>query len=155
MRTKLLVLTIVMVGSAALLLARAQAPAKTPVPDWKAFHAPAEIKVREAVEGAPAGWAVAADEAPHILAGITFYDGPPSEMASLVYDSEKKAGQRLVLTWSFDPDAPRGSWIRCRYAGTNAVLDQQLPKGVSGARVTLDTQVHVDGYEQILSIELR
>ncbi len=61
----------------------------------------------------------------------------------------------MLLTWVLDPDTPRGSWIRCRYAGTNAVLDQQLAKGVSAARVTFDTQVHMDGYEQIMSIELR
>jgi len=156
MKTNALVLGfILLTGAAGCLLFHAQAPAKPSVQAWKRLMPPPSIAVKEEVRGAPSGWTVESEDAPHILAGITFYDGLPADMGSLVYDSQKKMGTKLVLTWVLDPDTPRGSWIRCHYAGTNLVLDQQLPKGISAARVVLDTQTHVDGYEQILSIELR
>ncbi len=90
-----------------------------------------------------------------MFCAVTFYDGPPADMASLVYDSEVKKGPRLVLTWTFDPHAPKGICLRCRYSGTAAVLDRELPKGTTGARVVLDTTEHMDGYDRIVSIELR
>ena len=156
MKTKAwIVASLTVLCGMAVLVARAQSTAKGAPPAWKPFTPPPSVTIQEEVKSPPAGWTVARDDAPHILAGITFFDGPPAEMGALKYNTEKKVGSKLVLTWILDPETPRGSWIRCHYAGTNAVLDQQLPRGASAARVTLDTESHVDGYEQIVSIELK
>jgi hypothetical protein len=122
---------------------------------WTVFEPPASIAVDQKVKNAPEGWTVAYDDRPAILAGVTFYDGPPEEMASLVYDRQKTVGRKWIATWVFDPDAPKGTWVEFHFAGTSAMLRKELPKGVSAGEVTCDRDEHVDGYEKILTIRIR
>ena len=62
------------------------------------------------------------DDAPHQLAGLTFYDGPPQEKASLVYDNITKAAGKQVAKWTFAPQQQRAIWIACSYSGTSILL---------------------------------
>ena len=107
------------------------------------------------MKAAPEGWTVAYDKSPTVLAGITFYDGPPEDMASLMYDKQATAGRKWKATWMFDPDAPKGIWVEFHYSGTMALLRKQLPVGITAAEVTFDRDLHIDGYEKIETIKIR
>src|SRR5260370_2781942 len=50
-------------------------------------YCPASISVKQAIEKAPEGWTAGQDKTPHNLPGLTFYDGPPEQESSLVYNN--------------------------------------------------------------------
>lgn len=122
---------------------------------WQNLELPAPLTVEQTVKNAPGGWTVAYEDRPCVLAGVTFYAGPPEKMASLVYDTQKTVGRKWVATWVFDPEEPGGTWVEFHFAGTTAMLRNRLPAGVSAAEVTCDRDQHIDGYEQLLSIRIR
>lgn len=86
---------------------------------------------------APPGWSAADDGSPHRLAGVTFFDGPPADLASLKYDDEASAEKEWTGIWHFEPN-PRGFWITCTYSGTSIVLSRRLPAEVKVCRVTYE-----------------
>lgn len=92
------------------------------------------------------------DDTPHNLAGITFYDGPPSEKASLVYDKITKAKGEETAIWSFDPNNERQMWIACRYAGTAIELAQTLPRNTTTCSVVYSSQEQIAGLPAIKKI---
>lgn len=124
-------LTLGVIGSGLLfgVVAAADQPASCPV----------TIDVHEEVATLPAGWSATYDNAPHRLAGITFYDGPPKENASLVYDDLAKSAGKRIARCHFAPTAGRPTWIACRYSATAVVLTKALPATVSGCTVTYDS----------------
>jgi len=66
------------------------------------------------------------------LRSVTFYDGHPSEKASLAPDRSEK---NLNL-WDFSYDnRPRSYWIGCHYGGTNVMLIGELPRAVKMCEV--------------------
>ncbi len=107
---------------------------------------PAKIDVHQQLATSVSGWTPIADDSPHQLAGITFFDGPPKEKASLVYDDIKKAGGKQIATWTFSPDSSRQTWIACSYSGTSLQLTKALPAGTRSCVVTYDPR------EQIASL---
>jgi hypothetical protein len=113
---------------------------------------PATITTRQQLTSQVAGWTPTTDDTPHNLAGITFYDGPPSEKASLVYDKITRGRGEQTATWSFDPNGERHTWIACRYAGTSIQLTRQLPPHTTMCTVVYDTQQHLDGEPVIKNI---
>lgn len=92
------------------------------------------------------------DDTPHNLAGITFYDGPPAENASLVYDKITRGKGEQTATWSFDPKNERQTWIVCRYAGTAIELARTLPRPTTMCSVVYDTQQAIAGMPVIKKI---
>jgi hypothetical protein len=89
---------------------------------------PAAITARQAAT-APAGWEVSYDKTANNLAAVTFFDGPPAEQASLVYDEQTSRAGETRAVWRFTGGG-KGIWIFCAYDGTRAVLSRRLPAAV-------------------------
>lgn len=106
---------------------------------------PATISARQQLATPVAGWTAIEDDTPHNLAGITFYDGPPSDKASLVYDRITHGKTEQVATWSFAPQKDRPIWLACGYAGTSIQLTKTLPATITTCAVTYDPQQTIDG----------
>ncbi len=85
------------------------------------------------------------DDAPHQLAALTFYDGPPQEKASLVYDDITKAAGKQFAKWTFAPHPERAIWITCSYSGTSILLARALTPGISSCTVTYDARQQIAG----------
>lgn len=117
---------------------------------------PTSIAVRQNIAGVPQGWTSAVDSnARTELASVTFFDGPPSEQASLVYDSESHAGKKRTATWRFNQDTKRAVWMQCSYAATAVVLSKRLPEQVSECTVTYETDVSVAGMPQVTAMRCK
>jgi len=87
---------------------------------------PEKIETEQSLSKPVEGFEAANQDLPHWWEAITFYDGRPEEMASLVYDSDvDTADGKEVQTWTFDPK--REYWIRCQYASTSVSLLKKLP----------------------------
>jgi len=112
---------------------------------------PAQISTTQTLARPVSGWTDRKDTSPNVLAGLTFYDGPPEEQASLAPD-EKHVKGKLVESWELFPNPPRQNWIECIYAGTSIKLARPLPKEIRGCTVTFDEKQTVDGYPLIEKI---
>jgi hypothetical protein len=122
---------------------------------WRRLDLPAAIDVREDARSSPDGWRVAVGNRQHVLASITFFDGRPEDMASLVFDREVKRKDKVTRTWQFDAGWKEGVWMQLGYASTAIMLERQLPKGSAECRVEFDHSITVAGFEQIKSLECR
>lgn len=116
---------------------------------------PSTVKTNEQLAGPVMGWTVMQDDAPHQLAGITFFDGPPAEKASLVYDAVQRGKSEHVATWTFDAQSGRDIWVACSYSGTNIELMRSLPRGTHGCSVTYDPQQQVAGLPVIKKVSCK
>ena len=114
---------------------------------------PASISTRQVIENAPAGWAAGDDKTPHALAGLTFFDGPPEQEASLVYDSYTKGKTADHAVWKFDPSLH--IYMQCSYHGTRITLSKALRDGTTECRVSYSRESHVDGYNEIEEIRCK
>lgn len=116
---------------------------------------PEQISAEQKAVAPPAGWTVGASKIPHRLEMVTFFEGPPEEEASLVYDDIKNAGKESVAVWTFAA-SPRGYWISCGYSGTSVVLSRRLPAGIKTCRVTYDKTVQsAAGLPDVKKIDCR
>ena len=113
---------------------------------------PSSITTRQELTSQVAGWTPMIGDARHSLAGITFYDGPPAEKASLVYDKMTKAKGEDTAIWNFDPKNERETWIACSYAGTTIELTRTLPPHTTMCSVVYDSQQHISGLPVIKKI---
>jgi len=84
----------------------------------------------------------------HILAGVTFFSGPPEEKASLVYDNWKKRDGLAYAVWNFH-DSTHRIWLSCRYANTDVVLTKELPEKISQCNVIYNPKTQVAGLPEI------
>jgi hypothetical protein len=116
---------------AALLAITALAAAPAP----SLIDCPRTLAVEQKAVSLPSGWSAADDGSPHRLAGVTFFDGPPAELASLKYDETASASGEWTGIWHFEPN-PRGFWIACSFSGTSIVLSRRLPAEVKVCRVS-------------------
>ncbi len=115
---------------------------------------PASVSVRQAAT-APAGWAVDYDKKANDLTMVTFFEGPPAELASLVYDEQTSKGGEIRAVWRFPPGS-KGIWMSCAYDGTRAVLSRQLPASVRTCTVRYDkATASSSGLPSIKGIECR
>lgn len=113
-------------------------------------YCPATISVKQEIQQVPAGWRALPGKPPYQLAGITFYEGPPEQMASLAPDSETKSAN----TWHFEP-SPEGIWIACSYASTDIVVAKQLPKEISQCVISYDRQLATAGLPEIRRVDCK
>ncbi len=95
------------------------------------------------------------DDAPRSLAGVTFYDGPPAEKASLIYDRMTRSKAEQTATWLFTPQKDRPVWVACSYTGTAIELSRSLPPTTTTCSVTYDTQQQIAGLPVIKKIACR
>ncbi|HEY2774990.1 MAG TPA: STY0301 family protein [Candidatus Binatia bacterium] len=114
---------------------------------------PATVHVTQEAASTPAGYLVAKSADPTVLAGLTIFDGPPKDLASLVPDNADTGSS--VATWTIAQDRERGLYVSCIYSGTRIQLQRKLPASVTSCRVTYDNNVHVDGYPQIKSMSCK
>ncbi len=115
---------------------------------------PRTLAVEQKPRETPAGWSAADNGSPHRLDQVTFFDGPPAELASLVYDEEASAEKEWTGIWHFEP-SPRGFWIACAYSGTSIVLSRRLPAEVKVCRVTYEKEGREGAVGEIRKIDCR
>jgi hypothetical protein len=115
---------------------------------------PRTLAVEQKVVSLPSGWGATADGSPHRLAGVTFFDGPPSDLASLKYDETAFADKEWTGIWHFGPN-PRGFWIACSFSGTSVVLSRRLPAEVKVCRVIYDQERREGPVGDIKTIDCR
>ena len=120
-----------------------------------AINCPAIIGTRQELTSAANGWTPLLDDTPHNLAGITFYEGPPSEKASLAYDRIQRNKGEQVATWTFARQEDRRIWLVCSYAGTAVELSRSLPPQITTCSVSYDPQQQVAGLPLIKKIACR
>ncbi|HTD21950.1 MAG TPA: STY0301 family protein [Terriglobales bacterium] len=115
-------------------------------------YCPASISVKQTIEKTPEGWTAGQDKTPHNLSGITFYDGPPEQEASLAYDSWTKRNGLAYGVWHFTANSSPGTWLSCHYSSTSVVLSKGLPASTSECTVTYNPKVSVDGLPEVQKI---
>jgi hypothetical protein len=120
-----------------------------------AIDCPVAISARQQLGTPVAGWTAIEDDTPHNLSGITFYDGPPSEKASLVYDHITHGKTEQLATWTFAAQRDRPIWLACSYAGTSIQLTKALPATITTCAVTYDPQQTIDGQPAIKKISCK
>jgi hypothetical protein len=91
-----------------------------------------------------AEWTVSYSGYDTAVAGITVFDGPPAEQASLVPDKERSNEDTVFQTWQL-PKSDRGYWLQCEYANTTAQISRRLPPDVSRCEVASERNVRFGG----------
>ena len=119
------------------------------------INCPATIATRQEMASPANGWTPLLDDTPHNLAGITFYDGPPAEKASLAYDRIQHGKGEQVAVWIFARHEDRRIWLVCSYAGTAVELSRSLPPRVTTCTVSYNPQQQVAGLPMINKITCR
>jgi len=105
---------------------------------------PAQLTVAQTASAPDPQWTVSYSGYPTAVAGVTIFDGPPAEQASLVPDSEKTAGDTIRQTWEL-AKSDRGYWLQCNYANTTAQISRRLPADVTRCEVAYDRNLHFGG----------
>jgi hypothetical protein len=104
------------------------------------LRCPPEIAVDQKATEPPSGWTVSYNGFRNELAGVTIYDGPPEQGASLVYDDEKSGGGIITQTWNLQPN-PRGYWMMCGYTNTSAQLTARVAGDQARCEVVFEKNV--------------
>ena len=112
------------------------------------IRCPDRISTAQTLSQTPSGWTNQTDATPNILAGVTFYDGPPKDLASLAPD-ETHAKGKVLASWDLTPNPGRQYWLTCGYSGTRITLARPLPKELRTCVVTYDPKQTVDGLPSI------
>lgn len=116
---------------------------------------PQTIAAESRLSAPPPSWEVGYGDAKGDLMGVTFYEGPPSEGASLVYDQTSKSAKTWTATWKLTANQGRGYWIACAYTNTNAFLYKKLRGGLVECRVTYDRSVSTAGLPTVRAIRCK
>lgn len=106
-------------------------------------HCPETVSVNQSLAKPEPGWKPGTSALPIGLAGVTLFDGPPEQQASLVYDSETMLHGKQIATWRFGPNSD--IWLSCQYSGTLIVLSRALPKNTTVCLVTYNPKQTVAG----------
>ncbi|MGA9723524.1 MAG: STY0301 family protein [Candidatus Binatus sp.] len=105
---------------------------------------PATISVEQKASAPAADWTITYSGFQTAVAGVTIFDGPPSQQASLVPDNEKTIGDAVTQTWRL-VKSDRGYWLQCEYANTTVQIYRRLPADVSRCDVTYERNVRFGG----------
>ncbi len=101
---------------------------------------PPAISVEQKASAPAADWTVAYSGFQTAVAGVTIFDGPPSQQASLVPDNEKTTKGAVIQTWRL-AKSDRGYWLQCDYANTTAQIYRRLPADATRCDVTYERNV--------------
>jgi len=116
---------------------------------------PATVAVEQRASAPAPDWTVSYSGYETAVAGVTIFDGPPTEQASLVPDSEKPSGDKIIQIWQL-PKSDRGYWIQCNYANTTAQISRRLPASVSRCDVVLNNnQRFIGGANVVKSVNCK
>jgi hypothetical protein len=101
------------------------------------FRCPESIATEQKLGQKVESWKESMDDtATFPLEGITFFDGDPSEHASLVPDNEDAKNQKRVGSlWTFSRRVKSSNWFVCRYSNTSVRLAKELPPTTKSCRV--------------------
>src|ERR1700735_4620387 len=105
---------------------------------------PPALAVEQKASTPAPDWTVSYSGYPTAVAGVTIFDGPPSEQASLVPDNEKTTEDTVIQTWRLAASA-RGYWLQCAYANTTAQISLRLPAEVTRCDVTAERNMRFGG----------
>ena len=105
---------------------------------------PAEIAVEQKATAPAPQWAVSYSGYQTAVEGVTIFEGPPSEQASLVPDNQKTSDDKVIQSWQLIK-SDRGYWLQCRYANTTAQISRRLPSNVARCDVVYDRNMHFGG----------
>jgi hypothetical protein len=105
---------------------------------------PPTLAVEQKASAPSAEWTVSSSGYKTALAGVTIFDGPPANQASLLPDDERTSSDTVFQTWKFGKN-DAGYWLECDYANTTAQIYQRLPAGVSRCDVTYERNVRFGG----------
>jgi hypothetical protein len=111
---------------------------------FAATTCPPTIAVAQSASTADPAWTVTYSGYNTALSGVTIFDGPPANQASLLPDSEEKTSFSVFQAWKLG-SSNNGYWLQCNYAHTTAQLSKQLPPGVSRCEVSYDANVAFGG----------
>ena len=105
---------------------------------------PATVAVEQRASAPAPDWTVSYSGYETAVAGVTIFDGPPAEQASLVPDSEKTSGDNIIQVWQL-PKSDRGYWLQCNYTNTTVQLARRLPASVHRCDVVLNRNQRFPG----------
>jgi len=131
------------VPAAAVSLSLAAAPALADV------SCPMNISVGQSLAAPVADWTEGAEDLPTELSGLTVFDGPPEELASLVPDGDSETDKTATEYWTLAAN-PRGYWITCRYASTTVTLTRRLPNSATRCEVVREKEIAFIGGQKVV-----
>ncbi len=105
---------------------------------------PMKIEVTQSLAAPQEGWTDGQDKLPTELGGIAVFDGPPEQLADLVPDDGKDAGDSRSDVWNL-PTNERGYWLTCRYSSTTVTLTRPLPATVTRCEAVYEKQLSFIG----------
>jgi hypothetical protein len=105
---------------------------------------PLKIAVTQNLAAPQHGWSEGHDKLPVELAGVTVFDGPPEQLASLVPDAGADTADTTSDIWNLEANE-RGYWLTCHYASTTVTLTRQLPATATRCEVVYEKELHFAG----------
>lgn len=110
---------------------------------------PQTLTLHETLEGpTPAGWVARTDASPHVLVGVSFFDGDPAQEMSLAPSQDRSLpssskgpgkgaskGRNREALWRFG-SCTEPVWLVCRYLDTSTILAKPLGSPYKECRVT-------------------
>jgi len=128
------------VGTCRAVLAAAAASICVAAPALADVSCPLSITVSQALTAPVADWTEGAESLPTELSGLTVFDGPPEELASLVPDGDSETDKTATEFWTLAAN-PRGYWITCRYSSTTVTLTRRLPDSATRCEVVREKEI--------------
>jgi hypothetical protein len=116
---------------------------------------PAQVSVEQRVAAPLGPWEVFEEGGAHPWNSVSFFDGHPSQGASLVPDTEAEQEGKRVATWKFPAPSDRRYWIGCSYGSTSVMLVRPLDRQISSCVATFDRQVQAEGRPTITELQCR
>ena len=92
----------------------------------------------------PNGWSASYSEQAPRLTGVSVFDGPPANRASVKYNYRQQIGHELRLVWNL-VYSPRSYYVQCQYERTSALISAPLPAGTRGCEVVFDRNLSYPG----------
>ena len=105
---------------------------------------PPTIAVEQKASAPASAWTVTYSGYETAVAGVTIFDGPPAEQASLVPDSERTSGDDIIQIWQLAKN-DRSYWLQCNYANTTAQISRRLESSIRRCDVVYDHNTHFFG----------
>jgi hypothetical protein len=110
---------------------------------------PRTIAVEQKASAPALDWSVSYSGYETAIQGVTIFEGPPAEQASLVPDNEKTSGDNVIQTWRLTK-SDRGYWLQCNYANTTAQIARRLPDSITRCDVVYDHNQHFAGGSNVV-----